>query len=175
MNQQISKLTIDTRCPWIKIEETSVLPAWKIIDFSYEDDRQSGGNHNVYISTLTESGLPKSGVVVSLDWPRGDPREANHAQQSTSGGVTDFSLWASFNPSSQVGAYKTSILGIASDSVVGMGLPLNSHVNYRVTFQYKSNVAPMPIPVPTPQPAEGLSITFLGKTYSVKGNISITS
>jgi hypothetical protein len=45
-------------------------------------------------------------------------------------------LWQSFTPAEdEHGAYSAWVDGMASDRVVGLGLPLKRHVNFRLTWR----------------------------------------
>lgn len=138
---------IDPRCPWVTLTPCNVFPRWELKTLVYQDENQSGGNHNIYITVLDERGAPVSGVICWQKWPDAQPQET---QQATLGGVTNFGIWGGpFYPDrGEAGAYWSFVESTAkSDVVNGMGLPANRHVNYILTFQRV--VADAPIP-PTP-------------------------
>ena len=124
---------------------TTARPGWTLIGYAYQDETQSGGNHNVYIVVLDQNGAPLSGIVVWLKWPGA---LSNESQQATITGATNFGLYGGpFYPDQgQNGAYSVYVEDKAKSSVVlGMGLPVNRHVNYFLTFQ-RVLVTPPPPP-----------------------------
>jgi hypothetical protein len=126
---------IDPRCPWILLTPSAALPRWELKEIVYQDETQSGGNHNIYVTVLDENGAPQSGVIVWQKWPGAEPHEA---QQGTLSGSTDFGIYGgAFYPDrGERGAYRCYVEDAAvSDEVYGIGLPANRHVNYLLTFQ----------------------------------------
>ncbi len=130
-------------CPaWVTVTRSSALTRWTLTDCAYQDESQSGGNHNLYFTAVTPFGAPAT-VYAHQAWADGD------VQQLTLGGQTNFGLYGgSFDPQrGEVGAYSGYIESRASSDVVsGMGLPLNRHVNFILTFQ---QVTPASQPTPT--------------------------
>jgi hypothetical protein len=139
-------------CPWVSVQPcgvavggcSTVMPCWRLVDFVFQDEEQSGGRHNIYITVLDESGAPKSGIQAHQAWPDGD------TSQATLGGVTDFGVYGGpFYPDrGEVGPYQVYIEARnKSDVVAGMGLPANRHVSYLLTFRW-TTAAPAPAPAP---------------------------
>lgn len=151
-------------CPvWVTVTRSSALPRWTLIDCAYQDESQSGGNHNMYFTAITPFGAPAT-VYAHQAWPDGD------VEQLTLGGQTNFGLYGgSFDPGKgQVGAYSGYIESRAtSDVVSGMGLPLDRHVNYILTWQQVTGPASTATPTTgaptvgpgTPSPIPGDFIT----------------
>ncbi len=135
---------------WVSVQPTSAVPRWELIECLYQDENESQGNHNIYITTLSENGAPKSGVWAHQAWPDGD------VKQSTFVGTTNFGMYGGPFYPPQVGAYSAYIESRSiSDVVNGMGLPANRHVNYLLTWQYVPGnvpVTPTPFPIITPVP-----------------------
>lgn len=128
-------MVLDPRCPWVTVERTSQVPAWRLTGFRYQDENQSGGNHHIFYTVLDERGTPVSGVTAWLKWLDAAPDEAKTPILGGTGNIPLFG--GPFYPDrGQVGAYRCYIESPdESDVVWGMGLPVNRHVNYLVTFQ----------------------------------------
>ncbi len=138
---------IDSRAPWLRISDsTAPLPRWHVKYVGYDNENESGGNHNIYITVLDENGAPLDGIPVWQKWPSASPTEA---RQRTLAGTTNFGIWGGpFYPDrGEAGAYWVYVGDdtAKSDVVRGMGLPVNRHVNYRITVQrLVANAPPMP-------------------------------
>lgn len=124
---------------------------WKLISAQYQDGEESGGNINIILFVQDERGAPIPGQRVVQKFP-GDQAtaitdERGHAEFPMSGD-------SSFSPDrGENGPYSALVDGLASDQVVGMGLPLKRHVQYILTFRratFAAQSAPTPAPVPTP-------------------------
>lgn len=125
-------INLDPRCNWVVVAPCSAIPRWELAGFAYQNEEESGGRHNVYITCISETGAPVSGIPVHQAWPDGD------ISQWTLGGVTDFGLYGGpFYPDQgQAGAYSVYVDSKEhSDVVSGMGLPANRHVCYLLTFR----------------------------------------
>jgi hypothetical protein len=138
----------DNKLNNLRVEHTH-LPntTWALTAIQYEDDTQSGGNHNVYFKVVDPAGNPLPNVKCNLDWVNRDAPQ--HVIRTTDQrGEANEPLWASFDPQREQGPYFAYLENqSASDLIKGMGLPLNRHVNYRLAF---TKGAPGPItPPPT--------------------------
>jgi len=102
---------------------------WRLIEAVYEDDTQSGGNHNIYYTVKNASGNPQVGQTVWQGWPTGSASDVTDAL-----GQGDIAMWASYIPELESGPYRAWVDG-TSDTVHGMALPLNHHVNFLLTWQ----------------------------------------
>lgn len=121
-------------CPsWISVTRTTALPRWQLTGCIYQDESESGGNHNLYFSITDELHAPAN-VYACQWWP--DPAEAPVCQLALNG-VTNFGLYGGpFYPDrGEVGAYCGYIKGDPSDETCGMGLPANRHVNFILIYQ----------------------------------------
>lgn len=131
-------------CPtWITAKYSSAAPHWAIVDCAYQDETQSGGDTNIYVTVKNESGSSVSGVTVYQLWPDG------LAPKTTINGSTDFAMGPSnCDPNAgRPGALTIYVESqAASDAVTGMCLPLNRHVRFFLTFQRTGGTAP---PTPT--------------------------
>ena len=144
---KLTSVVIDPRSPWVSITPTSATSGYRLTGYVYEDENESGGNHNLYVTVVDKNGAPMSGVMVHQAWPDGD------VAQPALGGVTNFGLYGGpFYPDQgQVGAYYCYIESKDhSDICKGMGLPVNRHVNYIITFQHFDSSTPVPTPTPAP-------------------------
>lgn len=113
---------------------------WKLITARYEDDQQSGGNHNIYARLYNESGDMIAGVPWVVSWPDGNVTIYSKAPPEWA----DFPIFACYLPDTQRGAY-SAYAGddpTRSDVVQNMGLPACYHVNFRLEWQYQPATAP---------------------------------
>jgi LysM repeat protein len=104
---------------------------WRLVRAEYQDPTQSGNNHHVYYSAFDENGAPIVGQRVFQGWPD------DQAETTTDGsGNANIAMWASYSPDrGESGPYSAWVDGLPSDRVTGLGLPLNRHVNFRLTWQ----------------------------------------
>lgn len=130
-------------CPaWVSVTRSNATPRWTLTDCVWQDVDTSGGNHNLYFSIVNQFGAPATAYAHQA-WPDGD------VSQLTLGGQTNYGIYGgSFDPNrGQVGAYCGYVESrAASDVVCGIGLPLNRHVNYVLSFQQVTGAAQ---PTPT--------------------------
>lgn len=108
---------------------------WKLITARYEDDQQSGGNHNVWTRLYGESGEMIAGAPWHVAWPDGNVTIYTKAPPEWA----DFPIFDCFLPDRERGAYRAYAGDdpAKSDIVDGMGLPACLHVNYRLEWQYE--------------------------------------
>ena len=134
---------IDPRCPWVQVHPAPVDAArssggaWRLIAFKYEDDRESGGNHHIYVRLLNADGAPAAGVKVTHGWPSFTHPDDSVTLPTDTDGNVNWAMWgnATINDRNPRGPYWICPAPPA-DMVDGMGLPSNHHVNYRLTFRW---------------------------------------
>lgn len=143
-------------CPsWISTTRSGATAHWSLTDCRYQDDTQSGGQHNVYVTVLDQNGAPISGATVHQKWTDGN------IAQSTFAGVTNFAMGASHcDPlGGRPGALSFYIESPSmSDVSTGECMPLNRHVNFLLTFQWVTGntatpTTTLPDLIPTPIPS----------------------
>ena len=73
-------MQVDPRLASLGVKAISTPNAkWVLVSALYEDDTQSGGNHNIYFQVQDASGKPMPNVKVIVDWVgRDDPQPASH-------------------------------------------------------------------------------------------------
>lgn len=146
--------TLDPRATWVTVDRAPEgKPRWRLVQFAYQDERESGGRHNCYVTTLDANGAPQSGVRVWQKWP---DAAQNETAKITQGGACDFGIYGGpFYPDrGERGAYWFYVADPGqSDIVRGVGLPVNRHVCYYLTFRWMPAGAPIP-PSPTPPPGD---------------------
>lgn len=110
---------------------------WQLVRAIYQDDSQSGGNHGVYFRLEDEQQQSLLGFYVCLGWPSGEDCShfTEHHDNYPAGYGADIPMWASYNPAYGPGPYSAWAASLASDRVTGLGLPLNHHVNFLLTFR----------------------------------------
>jgi hypothetical protein len=107
---------------------SSARPHWGLAEalFQSDEDNESGGNHNIYIEVLDESGERVVGQEVVV-----------------SNGVESWSIFTEDKPPPEYAAnypmwggnvYSASVAG-DSDRVFNMRMPNNHHVNFLLTFR----------------------------------------
>jgi hypothetical protein len=136
---------INAACPWVTVERCQAVPHWQLVSLNYRDENASGGNHNIYYTVLDENGIVVSGINCWQGWPDGETFEVAQAGQANIG------IWGGpFYPDrGEVGPYFAWIGNRAqSDIVRGMGLPVNRHVCYDLTFK---RVTSIPDPIDPPE------------------------
>ncbi|MGQ9552801.1 MAG: DUF5107 domain-containing protein [Anaerolineae bacterium] len=101
---------------------------WRLVEAAYEDETQSGGTHNVFIRLLDQNGKPfaPSDDKAWIAWE--DGRQILEPKETDLGYLADFPMYG------PLGAYSVGV-GNDSDTLSGLGLPANRHVNYWLTFQ----------------------------------------
>ncbi len=146
---------VDWRIP--DILHMSVSPAnvtsgqvyWRLTRAIYQDPTESDGNHNVYYRLEDENGQSLLGLHVCLGFSWLPYQDCSKITEQRSGNPDGYSadlpIWASvptWDPLKDhvPGPYSGWAGGLPSDRVVGMGLPLNQHVNFLLTF--RRTVAP---------------------------------
>jgi len=118
---------------------------WKLVRAIYQDETQSGGNHNVYYRLEDGNGNSLLGLYVCIGFPWAPGYDCSHYSELHSnypaGYTADYPIWGTgWNPIHGPGPYSAWVGGLPSDRVTGMGMPLNYHVNYLLTF--RRTVAP---------------------------------
>ena len=141
---------------WVTIERAPDFPKWEaeVVEYYPVDAPCNNGSVNTYVRVENEKGDYLSGIKVYQDW--GDDRaselmkpivQANDFCDDKYGATFFMSGDSSFDPAKgQSGPYSFYVDG-NSDVVKGLGLPLKRHVQYAITWRYKSE--------PTPPPTEG--------------------
>jgi hypothetical protein len=170
---------IDPRSYWVQVVDptSSTTPYWDLVGYAYQDETQSGGNHNVYVTVIDEHGAPLSGVSVWLKWP---DAQGNESQQFTLTGATNYGLYGGpFYPDQgQCGPYTVYVVSPSiSTQARCLGLPANRHVNYLLTYQRvlgTPTVTPTIVAVPTrtPTPTPIPSWTVVPGVYLTPRDLS---
>jgi hypothetical protein len=154
---QLLRVGAGQGCPyWVSINQVTTLPHWQLTSCVYQDETQSGGNHNMYFVIVDEHYAPAT-VMAYQSWP--DPVESPVGQLAI-GGQTNFGLYGGpFYPDQgQTGPYCGYVESEkTSDKVCGMGLPANRHVNYILTFQKKVSDTSTPTTIPPTIPGPTLT------------------
>ena len=100
---------------------------WRLVDYAYQNEEQSGGSHHIYVNVLDSSGNLVMGQPVVISWPG--------AQETiVTGGKPPGEYSTNFAMYGPLGSYTACMPG-GSDCMTGMGLPGGLHVNWLLTFQ----------------------------------------
>ena len=108
---------------------------WRLVKAEFWDERQSEGRHHIYVRALRAGGEPAAGVGFVADYV-GRESDQNPAR-GTSGadGETNLPMFINYDPAIAPGIMFATVEGAKSDVVRGMGLPLNHHVCFVLTFR----------------------------------------
>ena len=140
---------IDPRLGPLGVKAVSTPNAkWVLVSALYEDENQSGGNHNIYFLVQDASGKPMPNVRVFVDFPQ-DPSDPHQPimHLTDASGQANEPINANLDIHLLNGPYWAYIENPnQSDKVTGMGLPEHHHVNFRLTFA----------PASVPQPPQSL-------------------
>ncbi len=134
----------------VKLKRSDAAEAWRLVSAKYQDETESGGKHHVFFKALNADGTPKAGLDFVVDWVGRDPGDQPAVVTTDANGETNCPLWAILHPDLQDGPYFTLAKDQPSDTVSGMGLPMNRHVCFLLTFQLKGGAPPPPPPPPPP-------------------------
>ena len=115
---------------------------WRVVKVKFEDFTESHGNHDIYVRILGENCNVIYGTA--LAWWGKDTGPLPPESEKPPGDVCD----CNYNLPMFGDSYGVKLLGLPSDSVDGMILPMHRHVNYLITYQRTTNVALVPSEVP---------------------------
>lgn len=120
------------------LENVRIIPAvvvsqqkfWRVVRAKFEDYYESGNDHTIYVKVLDESGNRTTGKQARF-MPESSPPE--YPEEKPAGDLCD----CNFNFPLFGDSYAVTIEDVfVSDTMAGMIMPLNRHVNYRITFQF---------------------------------------
>lgn len=129
---------------------------WKIISVKYQDTTESDNNHNIYYTALDETGIPVPGIPTFMDWQGRAADDIPKSVFTDGNGAGNQAMYhgpVGWRPENGPGPY-TAWIGdpdyrgnaptkIPGEKLVGCGLPMNTHVNYIVTW--KKTMAGTPV------------------------------
>lgn len=113
---------------------------WKLISAQYLDEQQSQGLHHAFVKLLDEHGNQLADMPWHTFWPGGDVRIMSKPAPDWA----DFALFDCYFPDRERGAY-SAFAGdnvAQSDQITGLGLPVCTHVSFRLTWQWQPPSAP---------------------------------
>jgi hypothetical protein len=147
--------------PWVTLSPAADCSAgcWRIVAAEYDNEHESGGNHNIY-GRMTVNGESPAGLPWHVAWPDGDVRILTKPAPEWA----DFPIFDCFNPDNETGAY-FAYAGdnpAQSDIARGMGLPQCLHVNYWFVWQWSAG-GPTVTPTATPTPSHWLYLPIIDK------------
>ncbi|MBI5301689.1 MAG: hypothetical protein HY868_06105 [Chloroflexi bacterium] len=104
---------------------------WRLVSAVYEGPGESGDSHHIFYTVLDELQQPVAHQRVWQGWSDNQTDAVTNDR-----GETTIPLWQSFTPNDgETGPYTAWIEGLPCDRVIGLGLPLKRHVNFRVTWR----------------------------------------
>ncbi len=104
---------------------------WRAVKVLFQDYYESGNDHTIYVKLVDENGVQVFGNTLEVRSESGLPSE--YPQEKLPGDLCD----CNFDYPLYGDAYDVQVISasIPSDTVAGMVMPLNRHVNYLITFQ----------------------------------------
>ncbi len=120
----------------VKLTRATAPHAWRLVSAIYQDETESNGNHNIYYTTQNANGTPAANIQFVLDWNGRNPADDPGYTTTDANGEANIPLWAILHPELQDGPYFTNTVNQPSDTVSGMGLPVNRHVNFLLTYRW---------------------------------------
>ncbi len=102
----------------IAVNDAQVQPGqqyWKLIEGRWEDEREAGGKHHIYVDVLDENGKRLVGQPVTVFWGDGAYTAALEDKPAPDLGY-NYQMYASGY------AYNAKVEGLPSDIVQGMGM-----------------------------------------------------
>lgn len=115
---------------------------WRVVKVKFENIDESQNDHSIYIRTLDENcniihqtafawwGIGSGSLPTQSEQPPGDICDCNYR----------LVMYGD--------SYGVKLLGLPSDWVDGMIMPMRRHVNYRITYQRTTQLALVPAEVP---------------------------
>ncbi len=107
---------------------------FRLVSAIYQDDTESSGMHNVFVEVLDEQGKRILGQPVIMAWSDGKATMITEDKP-----YPEYAANAPMYGPMDKGTYKVYVDGAPSDTISGLGLPGNHHVNYLLTFQRSKN------------------------------------
>lgn len=124
---------------------------WKLKSAVYENEFESGGTHSIFYKCLDFNGTQLSGVRIAMSWPGGSANALTKTPPDWGDIAMSGGNWCPFAPPQ--GPYTGYVDdGVPSYRVIGMGMPCNRHVNFKLTFQKAYAPGPPPTSTPTVTP-----------------------
>ncbi len=104
---------------------------WKLVRAIYEGPGESNNEHQIYYAVVDQQNKPIEFHKVLQGWSDGSTDALTNER-----GEASIALWTSFTPErGEIGPYSAWVDGLPSDRVLGLGLPLRQHVNFRLTWK----------------------------------------
>ncbi len=126
------------------LENVRLIPAsvaqcqrfWRGVKVKFEDMYESGNDHTIYVKILDENGNRVSGQELQVTSDTTGEIFPDQPIEKNADDTCD----CNFSYPMFGDGYNVQIArGLPSDEVAGMIMPLNRHVNYRITFQLTVN------------------------------------
>ena len=130
-------MEFDSRLTKLGVEVTQTANAtYGLSCAEYQDEKESGGNHNIYFTVQDSTGQPLAGVTCVMDWVgRNSNDDPPTKIVSDAQGQANIAIYANLDIHFLNGPYFAFIEDQSkSDIVSGMGLPESRHVNFLLTF-----------------------------------------
>lgn len=116
----------------VHLTEASVAPGqqyWRLIEVRWEDEKQAGGRHHLYVEVRDENGARAVGQPVTVSWSDGSwtgPTE----DKTPPDYAWNYQMYAAGY------AYSVKVEGLPSDSISGAGLGDLTQRMYRIHVAY---------------------------------------
>ena len=120
----------------VRLERSESSRAWRLISAQYLDQTESGGKHNVFYTALNADGGPAANVRFTLDWEGRRADENPCITTTKADGTADCPIFTMLHPELKDGPSFATTVDEPGDVVRGMGLPMNHHVCYLLTYRF---------------------------------------
>jgi LysM repeat protein len=118
----------------VQVQYAAVKPGesyWRLLRAEYQDPTQSNGNHHMLYLLLDDKGKP---VLVQRVFQGLAEIQADSFTDAF--GRAKIPMWENYNPEAgEIGPYSAWVGGLASDKVIGLGMPNGLSVNFVLTWQ----------------------------------------
>jgi hypothetical protein len=121
----------------VRLTRTNAPQAWRLVSAKYQGPDESSNNHHIFFTALRGDGTPAAGVRFVVDWVNRDPSSPASIVTTDSNGEANEALWSILRLDLKDGPYFATSKDQPGDTVSGMGLPENRHVNFLLTYKFQ--------------------------------------
>lgn len=121
---------------------------WRLTSAIFEDVDESGGLHHIFARAFNADGSQRGGESWTVAWPGGS--QALVTQSDNWADMPMFGPGGCYDHTAGPGPFEVRMGAdySRSDRVTGIGLPQCQHVNFRLTWQWRTDAPPTATPPP---------------------------